>query len=281
MSYKKIDFTKLNGYGFTQETLAFMQDAYNAALAGIAKIAGDMVIVSGMTDSGVAVSDGWVLVNGELLPFAGGNKQTYFIIQETSGTRKFQDDTVKPVWTTRQARFGSGAGQIPFANLVRLSSIRTLQSSLSTLALALNNLSDELNTHEADYNNPHDVDKEQVGLGNLPNKKSDSYTLDDTNSLATSKAVHDAFLSNKIAAVGSKYYGDLSGGDKNFQITHNANITGSYVAIPVIRSAGTPTDDNDITFAVYGHSANSFWISLHEVQPNVQAIYIDYVCIKY
>ncbi len=38
-------------------------------------------------------------------------------------------------------------------------------------------------------NNPHSVTKAQVGLGNLPDAKSDAITLDDSNTLATSKAV--------------------------------------------------------------------------------------------
>ena len=47
----------------------------------------------------------------------------------------------------------------------------------------------DLLNHKNDKSNPHEVTKTQVGLGNLPNKKSDSVTLDDSNSLATSKAV--------------------------------------------------------------------------------------------
>lgn len=281
MSNKRIDLTQLGGFPLTQDALDFMQSAYQEAIAGLAKLAGDSVIVSGMVDNGASVTDGWILINGELLPFQAGNKQTYFIIVETTDTETFEDDSVKTIYYTRQARFGSGAGQIPYANLVRLSSLKIMQNSISNLAFALNGLANDLAAHETYKDNPHAVTKAQVGLSNIPNAKSDSYSLDDSNTLATSKAVHDAFLSNKIAAVGSKYFGDLSGGDKNFQVLHNGNITGSYVALVVIRSAGTPTDDNDLTYAVYGHSANSFWISLHEVQPNVQNVYIDYVCIKY
>ena len=47
----------------------------------------------------------------------------------------------------------------------------------------------DLINHKNDKDNPHEVTKQQVGLGNLPNKKSDSVTLNDSESLATSKAV--------------------------------------------------------------------------------------------
>lgn len=45
--------------------------------------------------------------------------------------------------------------------------------------------------HVKDNTNPHKVTKEQIGLGTLPNKVSNSIDLDDPNTLASSKAVHD------------------------------------------------------------------------------------------
>jgi len=45
------------------------------------------------------------------------------------------------------------------------------------------------NAHAENTSNPHSVTKAQVGLGNLPNAKSDSITLDSSDTLATSKAV--------------------------------------------------------------------------------------------
>ena len=57
---------------------------------------------------------------------------------------------------------------------------------------------DTWNEHPKKKDNPHEVTKEQVGLGQLPNKKSDSLELDDSNSLATSKAVE---ILNKLFEV--------------------------------------------------------------------------------
>ena len=48
---------------------------------------------------------------------------------------------------------------------------------------------DTWNEHPKKKENPHKVSKEQVGLGKIPNKKSDAIDLDDGESLATSKAV--------------------------------------------------------------------------------------------
>lgn len=74
--------------------------------------------------------------------------------------------------------------------LTRLDNIPGLNDEINVLldslyyALAL-----DLNNHTGNQSNPHNVTKSQVGLGNLPNAKSDSTSLDDTNTLATSKAL--------------------------------------------------------------------------------------------
>lgn len=60
--------------------------------------------------------------------------------------------------------------------------------TLNKLHTALNNA---ITAHAALTNNPHTVTKAQVGLSNIPNAKSDSVSLSDSNTLASSKAVHD------------------------------------------------------------------------------------------
>lgn len=52
---------------------------------------------------------------------------------------------------------------------------------------------DAWNGHPSDQSNPHGVTKAQVGLGDLPNAKSDAVNLGDSDILATSKAVKAAY----------------------------------------------------------------------------------------
>lgn len=280
MSNKRIDFTKLGGFPLTQDTLAFMQLAYQEAVAGLAKLAGDNVIVSGMADNGTAVTDGWILVNGELLPFQAGNKQTYFIITETTGDETFEDDSVKTVYYTRQARFGSGAGQIAYASLTRLDDLKTLNANVASLAASLTALSQALTAHEADMDNPHGVTADQVGLGNLPNAKSDSYTLDDSDTLATSKAVNDGVKANeKIIYVGSKYIGNPTV-DQKITVAHNQNIGGNYIVAGSLRSAGSSwNNDNDTIWMVRNLQADSFELLTREFVNESQTLYFDYALI--
>src|SRR5690606_28417106 len=78
------------------------------------------------------------------------------------------------------------------------------EENINTLSQNLTIVSEGLNNHVGNQSNPHNVDKEQVGLGNLPNNKYDNPNLDYTNTLATSKAVQalNQALSSMIDAVG-------------------------------------------------------------------------------
>lgn len=86
---------------------------------------------------------------------------------------------------------------MPFGPLVRLSTLKD---------------------HYANLSNPHQVNKVQVGLGLLPNAKSDSYNLNSSESLATSKAVYDAIRAVKNGSASGTVSG---GGVADITITHN------------------------------------------------------------
>jgi microcystin-dependent protein len=116
----KIDFSHLGGFPRTQYTNEFMQSSYRGAFAALASLIGDKAIISGVVATGGNVSDGWISVAGELLPFIGGPLPAgaTVIIQETSEDRLFEDGAIRPVYFTRVARIGSPDG-FPFADLKR------------------------------------------------------------------------------------------------------------------------------------------------------------------
>jgi len=61
---------------------------------------------------------------------------------------------------------------------------------ISNVSRVLNDTILELKNHKEDLSNPHEVTKEQVGLGNLPNAKTDNPEVSNSNILATSRAVN-------------------------------------------------------------------------------------------
>ncbi|MCZ2393427.1 MAG: hypothetical protein LC105_06205 [Chitinophagales bacterium] len=128
MAHKKIDFTQLGGFPSTQNTFDFMQNAYNDAIAGLARAVGEKVIVSGVEENNSQVTDGWVVINGELLPFKGGAIQSHVVIVETSKSVVFDNPaTSKEVYFDRVVKFGSGPGQIPWSDFKRVKTMQTHQ----------------------------------------------------------------------------------------------------------------------------------------------------------
>jgi hypothetical protein len=128
--YKRIDFTQLEGLGFTQDTLDFLQASYRDSFAGLAAFLGDFVIVTGVIDEGATYSNGWVAINGQLLPFAGGLKASRIIVDEVVTTELFEDGSTKNVYYVRTAKLASSGGTL-FTSFVRLSTVKQIISDLA------------------------------------------------------------------------------------------------------------------------------------------------------
>lgn len=123
--------TNLGGFPMTQYTLDFMQSSYREALAGLSKLVGNGVIVSGMEEVGNNVADGWISYNGELVPFMGGPKQTTWIVEELSESRLFADQVTRNVYFTRRARFGSGGNA--YSSLQRIETLVSLRDTIANM----------------------------------------------------------------------------------------------------------------------------------------------------
>ncbi|SFW12947.1 hypothetical protein [Chitinophaga sancti] len=123
--------TNLGGFPMTQYTLAFMQSSYHDALAGLSKMIGNAVIVSGMEEVGNNVADGWISYEGELLPFVGGPKLDTWIVEELMESRLFADQVTRNVYFTKRARFGSGG--IAYGNLQRIETLLSLRDTIANL----------------------------------------------------------------------------------------------------------------------------------------------------
>ncbi len=137
----KLILTHLGGLNIYQDTLGFMQDSYDRRILALASILGDNVIVSGVQELGPNVTSGWVIMNGELLPFTGG--------PVTAGWKIMKETTVDP------ESFADGAQQGVYEkNVARISNIEgTAYTSffrldtLKTVITVLNDLLDDFTTH--------------------------------------------------------------------------------------------------------------------------------------
>lgn len=103
----------------------FQQDGYNQPLEALAKAFGSMTIIDGMTeievDGDMMVSDGFAIVNNELVFFRGSIKLPTFDVTDEIANLTFKGGIDKPVLKTRVATFNvDDEGSYSYANLKRV-----------------------------------------------------------------------------------------------------------------------------------------------------------------
>lgn len=148
----KIDF-KEGGFPFNTDTLTFMQKAYSDCTSALSALGGDNYILKGCTVTGGAVSDGFVVINGEVLPFKRGTLQATVMIRENKESVLYADDIERDSFFNRWVEFGTGAEQISWASLTRIDNLQKMASKLSELTGVLNNHSSSSTAHPRDTRN--------------------------------------------------------------------------------------------------------------------------------
>jgi microcystin-dependent protein len=119
------NFTNTGQLSFTQDVLDFLQSAYSSAIAGICAAIGSNVILAGCTVNNGTRSAGIILLNGEVLPFGGGNDLANFDVQDVVGQRAYYDGSNKDFSHTRTAVMTTAATatSVPAAQFVRIKNL--------------------------------------------------------------------------------------------------------------------------------------------------------------
>lgn len=127
MNYADFD-TQPNGFPLESDaTLGFVQRNLSTAIETLAKVLGPgSWILDGVVVSGGTCTDGYIFHNNEILKFVGGSVSTNFIIDETVVQKANEDSTLVDRYFTREARFGTGAGEVAFSTLKRYKDTQTL-----------------------------------------------------------------------------------------------------------------------------------------------------------
>lgn len=123
-------------YPISTETLAFIQNQILLA-AQSAQIAGGNYIISGCVHNGNNVSEGVVVIAGEVLPFVGGIAQTNIRIVEEKQSITAGGTTYVDARTIRRVQFGSNLNSIDtylWADFERLPTNRFLLENSATKA---------------------------------------------------------------------------------------------------------------------------------------------------
>lgn len=113
-----------DGFPLYTDTLEEAQRAWSIINA-FCGIVGDKAIISGCVQTGSHVSDGFIVLNGEVFPFKGGTLGQNIFIKEEITEREFKDKSRKPVFIARIAVFGSSTPDktYPWVDFVRVENL--------------------------------------------------------------------------------------------------------------------------------------------------------------
>lgn len=130
----RIDFNQTGGFPLSTQILDAGQKAY-WILNQYAYFAGNnFVIITGCeAGAGGTVTDGYVVINGEPMPFKGTTATAEVIIVEIADSRGFEDGNVKPVIYERYATFGSGADSFSWWDFRRPKTLFQLEDEMNLL----------------------------------------------------------------------------------------------------------------------------------------------------
>ena len=131
-----IDFDQLGGFPLSTNILKKLQSAF-ALFNSLGQIAGDKTIIAGCTVAGSNVGNGVVFVNDECFEFRGGVAQAKVIIKEDADTLVFGNNNSYPVIKTRYVTFGTGVGQMDWADFKKPTATKELPTNLATRLAAI------------------------------------------------------------------------------------------------------------------------------------------------
>lgn len=145
MNHKRIDLTQLDGLAVYQDTLEFFQEGDKGATEAMCRLIGDKIILTGVVDQGANVTNGWIIIGGELLPFVGGAKAPKVWIEELNDVELFGDSSTKTVYYTRRARMGNvGAFDLTELRKFKTDALNINDSEVMASAKAVKKLQDTI-----------------------------------------------------------------------------------------------------------------------------------------
>ncbi|MPL54897.1 hypothetical protein SDC9_00363 [bioreactor metagenome] len=129
----RLDLDQSGGLPLSTQILDNMQSSYRTTNE-LGRLAGDKTIVSGCIEAGGVVTDGFVIINGELLKFKGSALSDFVVIQEVAeNPRGFEDGSAKPIIYERYATFGTADVQYAWSSFKRPLNLLQIEAKLTQL----------------------------------------------------------------------------------------------------------------------------------------------------
>lgn len=123
-------------FPLSTEGLDFIQNQILLS-AILANMAGGNCILSGCAVSGTTVAAGYMVLNGEVLPFAGGTLQASVRVRETASDITAGSITYTGAYKTRVAEFGSNIAEVDtyaWADIKKTPTLTSLDTEKATKA---------------------------------------------------------------------------------------------------------------------------------------------------
>ncbi|MDI3319117.1 hypothetical protein [Pinibacter soli] len=278
--YKKIDFSKLEGLAVFQGTLDFLQICYENTFSAIAKVLGDKVIISGAELINGSYTEGWICLNGELLPFTGGLQQPKIVVEQLADTELFGDDSIQTVYFTRRAKLASASNVdgIAIEDFKRLSNLQIITRDVANLKNDLGNLEDAFSKYKPDWNN----------IQNKPDTFAPSAHKHKWADITDPPEIGVQIVYKASVRVGdpgsssqtNPKFQDAASPDSRLYVYHNLGYS-NYMVIGSLRSISSNWNDDDDVFHMIGKCNNDYFeLLLREVNNLSQNLQFDYVIIK-
>lgn len=127
----KINFTAKDNFPLSSDTMDMMQQMIVSS-ASMALLGGSNYILSGCVDDGTNVSNGIIIIGGEILTFEGGTKKTKITIQQTTKTLTAFGVDYPEAYIYRTAKF-SDTGEYTWSDFIQVLTNKQLQQRIEAI----------------------------------------------------------------------------------------------------------------------------------------------------
>ncbi len=149
---KLLDFSNIGiGWPYNAATFKYMQDQA-LQLQTISLLGGSLYVLQGCTEIAGLVGNGFVIINGEVLPFEGGAAQANVIIIETPTSKRFGDDSYQSYYKNRKATFGTADTQYAWADFENKDIVKGLLQRMREAEAVSVGIRSDLNDQIAAFN---------------------------------------------------------------------------------------------------------------------------------
>lgn len=134
-----VNFLGQANFPLSSDTMDFLQTMIKQSTT-FAHLGGENYILWGCQEAGMNVSNGFIVINGEILPFVGGQKQNTVYINEVRRDVNAMGYFFPQVYTTRTCEFGVGNPQYNWTDFKRIETNTALAEAIDNLQSQINRL---------------------------------------------------------------------------------------------------------------------------------------------